>query len=110
PGLSRPSTFLVRRSRGCRHIGERSDAVLRTSMAAHDDARLLDRAGLVQRLDLLLGKAELLEHRIGVFAKFRRRRRKMRRRARQRYRLADQRELALCFAVDFLGDLKMLDL
>src|SRR5271166_4725033 len=68
------------------------------------------RADLVQRLDLLLGKAELLEHRIGVFAKLRRRRREVRRRTRQRHRLADQRELALSLAVDLLRDLKMLDL
>jgi FAD/FMN-containing dehydrogenase/Fe-S oxidoreductase len=38
PGLSRPSTTSLQRDVDARHIeGERSDAVLRTAMAGHDD-------------------------------------------------------------------------
>jgi len=36
PGSSRPSTSSLRQDVDARHIGERSDAVLRTAMAGHD--------------------------------------------------------------------------
>src|SRR6187397_1802747 len=50
PGLSRPSTPCWQQEKGvdARHIGERSDAVLRTAMPGHDELKVRSRLVVVR--------------------------------------------------------------
>src|SRR5579885_646840 len=64
----------------------------------------------VQRRDLARGKAELLEHGVGVLAALRGRRRETRASARQRHRLANEAQRPPAPAANLLRNAEMADL